>query len=86
MLENLAMVLGSPGDAILVPAPLYPAFKNDLRVRAGVRVIPVREPGSALMPSTAALQAALDAARHEGVIVCALLVCNPVRFFFFFSQ
>lgn len=32
-LEGLFFCLGEPGDAVLVPAPFYPAFVGDLGVR-----------------------------------------------------
>lgn len=37
-LEALAFALCNEGDALLVPAPLYPAFHVDVGMRAGVAV------------------------------------------------
>jgi 1-aminocyclopropane-1-carboxylate synthase len=75
--ELLGFTLASAGDAFLVPAPLYAAFRNDLRVRAGVHVVAVAEPDGALVPSIAALEAARLAAAAAGTPPRALLMCNP---------
>lgn len=41
VIDNLFMAIASEGDGVLIPAPYYPAFDNDLRVRNGVRAIAV---------------------------------------------
>ena len=41
ILDNLFMCITEPGDAVLIPAPYYPAFDNDLRVRNGAVAVPV---------------------------------------------
>ena len=33
ILDNLFMCITEPNDGVLIPAPYYPAFDNDLRVR-----------------------------------------------------
>ena len=42
IIDNLFTCICEPGDAVLIPAPYYPAFDNDLGVRAGV--VPVAVP------------------------------------------
>ncbi len=32
IIDNLFFVLGDEGDGVLIPAPYYPAFDNDLKV------------------------------------------------------
>jgi len=46
-------------------------------VRAGVRAVPVREPGGGLLPTLRSLVAAAERCRDEGSPVRALLLCNP---------
>lgn len=41
LLDLVAHILFNPGDVILIPAPYYAAFDNDLVVRAGLRLQPV---------------------------------------------
>jgi 1-aminocyclopropane-1-carboxylate synthase 1/2/6 len=77
-LDILASTLCDPGEAILVPAPYYAAFDTDLTGRSGARLIaapmdPAR--GFALDPAT--VDAALTAARQDGVAVRALAVTSP---------
>lgn len=52
VIENLVMCLCDEGDSILIPAPFYPAFPNDLRARLGVNTVPVHcDEGAANLPS-----------------------------------
>jgi 1-aminocyclopropane-1-carboxylate synthase len=37
ILDNLFLSITAPGDGVLIPAPYYPAFDNDLRVRNGTK-------------------------------------------------
>lgn len=60
---------------VLIPAPYYPAFDNDLAVRNSVRPLPVHL--SPDTPLAAQLDAAADAAAARGHPVKALLVSNP---------
>lgn len=41
VVDLLFHLLASPGDGVLIPAPYYPAFDNDLAVRNGVSPVPV---------------------------------------------
>jgi 1-aminocyclopropane-1-carboxylate synthase len=34
VIDLLLHCIANPGDAVLIPAPYYPAFDNDLKVRA----------------------------------------------------
>jgi len=77
ILEHLAFALAAPGDSVLIPAPWYAAFRNDLGVRAGVRAVAVAEPGGALLPSVASLSAAAERCTAEGAQPRALLLVNP---------
>ncbi|PNW83097.1 hypothetical protein CHLRE_06g306400v5 [Chlamydomonas reinhardtii] len=36
VIENLFHCIAGPGDIVLIPAPYYPAFDNDLQVKCGV--------------------------------------------------
>ena len=77
IIDNLAFSICGPGDGVLIPAPYYPAFDNDLRVRCQVRSIPVSGAAAHLLPTPAVLDAALHAAAAEGCTVRALLLTNP---------
>ena len=85
IIDLLFHCLASPGDAVLIPAPYYPAFDNDLGVRNGAAAVPVYlSPeslggnGSGGAESLAAqLDAAAAAAASGGRAVRALLVSNP---------
>ena len=33
VLNNMFQLMCEPGDSVLVPAPYYPAFENDMKVR-----------------------------------------------------
>lgn len=41
VVDLLFHLIASPGDGVLIPAPYYPAFDNDLAVRDGVVPVPV---------------------------------------------
>jgi 1-aminocyclopropane-1-carboxylate synthase len=60
---------------VLIPAPYYPAFDNDLSVRNQIEPIPAHlEPGAPLGEQLDAAAAAAAAAGHP---VRALLISNP---------
>ncbi|KAG2483578.1 hypothetical protein HYH03_017585 [Edaphochlamys debaryana] len=40
VLDNVFHCIAGPGDAVLIPAPYYPAFDNDLEVKAAVQPVP----------------------------------------------
>ena len=42
VIENLAFCVANEDDFVMIPAPYYPAFPNDLRARLGVDCAPVR--------------------------------------------
>eukprot|EP00667_Euglena_gracilis_P009153 EG_transcript_9291 len=75
LLDELFFVLCDAGDAVLIPAPYYPSFDNDLTVRNGVR--PVAFP-MVVGDGAAALRASLDQglADAPGRVRC-LLLTNP---------
>jgi len=33
ILSNMFQLLCEPGESVLIPAPYYPAFENDMKVR-----------------------------------------------------
>jgi aspartate/methionine/tyrosine aminotransferase len=79
-LDILASTLCDPGETIAVPAPYYAAFDTDLTARSGARLLPIpMDParGFALDPAT--VDAALTAARRDGVVVRALAVTSPAN-------
>jgi len=77
VIDNLFMTITSPGDGVLIPAPYYPAFDNDLRVRNGVRAIPVAGADAESLPTGPALDRAVEEAAARLTGVRALLLTNP---------
>ena len=78
VIDNLFLAIAAEGDAVLIHAPYYPAFDNDLRVRDGVVAVPVHGESAASLPTPAALDAAVDAQRRDfGRDVRAVLLTNP---------
>eukprot|EP00667_Euglena_gracilis_P008892 EG_transcript_9019 len=75
ILDQLFFVLCDAGDAVLIPAPYYPAFDNDLTVRGGVRPVPF---SMVVGSGAAALRDSLDKglAEANGRVRC-LLLTNP---------
>ena len=60
-LATLVALLCEPGDGILIPAPLYAAFPNDLSILAGAIPVPVRTEQSEYRLTVDAF----EAARHK---------------------
>ena len=67
--EELLLVLTSPGDGVIVNPPVYPPYYADI-VHAGRRVVPVPVSGDGALDL-----AGIDAAFGAGAR--ALLLCNP---------
>eukprot|EP01051_Picozoa_sp_SAG22_P022009 SAG22_NODE_5099_length_1086_cov_2.242148_1_plen_347_part_10 len=87
-LEAVAFAVAEDGDALIAPAPLYPAFYIDLGMRANVAVVPTTQlpaPPAASAAAAAQITAeSLDEAAHRaeaaghrvaGVIYTS--PCNP---------
>uniref|UniRef100_A0A6N2N2D9 1-aminocyclopropane-1-carboxylate synthase n=1 Tax=Salix viminalis TaxID=40686 RepID=A0A6N2N2D9_SALVM len=76
--ELIMFCLADPGDAFLVPSPYYPAFYRDLGWRTGVQIVPVDcDSSNNFQITKAALEAAYDKARQDGINVKGLIVTNP---------
>ena len=76
-LSNLFFALGQSGDAVLIPAPYYAAFDNDVRAYAGCITVPVECQHPELGPTVQELQDAKDQAEAKGLKVRFLLLTNP---------
>jgi len=78
ILNNLFFILAEAGTGVLVPAPFYAAFVNDMRVVAGCVPIPVYSNDPVKGPTIEELQLATeDAERNLGLNVKMLLLTNP---------
>jgi len=84
IIENLAFCIANKGDYVMIPAPFYPAFPNDLRARMGINCVPVCrdfEYGKNMsyefhkLPSEAAFRRAMGQRRGERC--AAIIICNP---------
>jgi 1-aminocyclopropane-1-carboxylate synthase 1/2/6 len=79
-LDVLAAALCDPGEAIVVPAPYYGAFRTDLGGRSGAVLVPAptgSADGFALSP--AAVEQAVLAARAGGSTVRAIALTSPAN-------
>mmetsp|Transcript_10576 Transcript_10576/g.19351 ORF Transcript_10576/g.19351 Transcript_10576/m.19351 type:complete len:463 (-) Transcript_10576:418-1806(-) len=75
VIDNLFFCIGAAGSSVLIPAPYYPAFDNDLAVKADIKSVPVHlDLESPLGPQ---LDAATAAAAASGHPVTAILITCP---------
>ncbi|KAI7841266.1 hypothetical protein COHA_005039 [Chlorella ohadii] len=80
ILDNLFYALCDEGEGVLIPAPYYPAFDNDLQAKCCVHPLPFylsEEAAAGGLPIRQQLDAAVEDARGFGVPVKALLITNP---------
>ncbi|EIW73272.1 hypothetical protein TREMEDRAFT_24846 [Tremella mesenterica DSM 1558] len=80
VLDQLFYTLMDEGEAILLAAPYYTGFDRDLIGRGRVQLIPVYVPegdGGFSPSSLDAFEVALAQCEKKGVIVRAVIVCNP---------
>lgn len=75
IIESLFHCICGPRDAVLIPAPYYPAFDNDLEVKCEVKPWPFYLDEA--MPIGQQLSAAAAAAEAAGHRVGALLITTP---------
>ncbi|KAI8471901.1 MAG: pyridoxal phosphate-dependent transferase [Monoraphidium minutum] len=76
VVDLLFHCITSPGDGVLISAPYYPAFDNDLGVRNATAAVPVHlDPAGAPLGEQLSAAAAASAARD--VAIKALLISNP---------
>lgn len=73
-LEMLATMLGDPGDVILIPAPYYSGFIDDISARAELTVVGVHCSENL---SRNAFESALSAQKRNGKTVRAVLLSSP---------
>eukprot|EP00929_Paragymnodinium_shiwhaense_P081679 TRINITY_DN42808_c0_g1_i1.p1 TRINITY_DN42808_c0_g1~~TRINITY_DN42808_c0_g1_i1.p1 ORF type:complete len:472 (-),score=99.93 TRINITY_DN42808_c0_g1_i1:205-1620(-) len=80
VIDNLFHCLCDDGDAVLLPAPYYPTFINDLEAKCGL--VPVPVPGKAdngFFPTPADLETAAAESAKGGHAPKALLLTNPTN-------
>ena len=79
-IDNLVFTISEPNDFILIPAPYYPAFTNDLGVRCKVKAVPVYNSTGdvTMLPSTEDFESTerREAAKAGGRCR-AVLLTNP---------
>lgn len=77
VVQNLMLCLLNHGEGVILPAPYYPAFDNDISVIAGGVLIPAptEEVGYKIRP--AELEAAYQGAVARGIVPRVLLLTNP---------
>ena len=73
VLDTLFWLIGNEGDEVLIPSPTYPAFKNDLNVRDGLKTVMVAPHVDD--PTYLPLPEQLEAATTSKT--AALLLTNP---------
>lgn len=77
VLGNLFYTLAEAGDAVLIPAPYYNAFENDMKQFASLIPIPVYMEDCTLGPTIEELETAAKTAEESGLTVKILLITNP---------
>lgn len=77
VLDNLFHSICDIGDSVLLPAPLYPTFINDLEAKSGLKPVVVStEASRGFFPTAAELDHAADSAHSPAR---ALLLTNPTN-------
>lgn len=78
-LENLAFVLGNPGEEYLLGQPHYGAFTHDLSMRAGtsVRTVAFHDVDPFSLEAVRVYEDALIDSQRNGKKVAGLILCNP---------
>jgi aspartate/methionine/tyrosine aminotransferase len=77
VLGHLFYALAERRDAVLIPAPYYNAFENDMKQIAGCVPIPVYMKDCTLGPTVEELEEAALQAEQQGLTVKILLITNP---------
>ncbi|RDW77506.1 hypothetical protein BP6252_05559 [Coleophoma cylindrospora] len=84
LIDMVAYNICDSGEGIMLPTPTYSMYEHDLCARSGLKVIPVsvcpvedqfRSEGCSKM--IAAFSEAYDKAVESGIVVKAVLICNP---------
>lgn len=77
--ELFGYAVGLSGDGILISRPSYQAFPSDFGAKAGIKCVfvPFRDTDQFSVAAVTNYENALLAAREAGIIVRALLLCNP---------
>jgi len=77
LLSHLFYALAEEGDAVLIPAPYYAKFENDMSTIAKLHPIPVYSKCPTLGPTRSDLDKALHDAKRKGFRPRILLLNNP---------
>jgi aspartate/methionine/tyrosine aminotransferase len=77
ILDNLFYLLAESGSGVLIPAPYYPAFDNDLMAKNGVHPVPFYLDEEAGDIGGQLEKAYQDASVGRGIEIRAVLVTNP---------
>jgi len=77
LLSHLFFCLGEEGDGVLIPAPYYAAFENDMKLVAGCQPVPVGMAEPSRGPTPEDLETAFLQAQRQGISVKFLLLTNP---------
>ncbi|KAL0480555.1 1-aminocyclopropane-1-carboxylate synthase [Acrasis kona] len=81
IIESLSSSVCESGNYIMIPAPQYLAFENDLNRRFGCNMLPLYMPynkeANEFQLNKRDIQACLDQAKSEGKKVRGFLLCNP---------
>jgi len=81
IIENVMAALCDDDEYVMIPAPMYHAFENDINKRFNCRVLPMYMPydevSNTFVLDKVAVQRTLDQSRERGIKVRAFLLCQP---------
>uniref|UniRef100_A0A7S1C0P6 Aminotransferase class I/classII large domain-containing protein n=1 Tax=Corethron hystrix TaxID=216773 RepID=A0A7S1C0P6_9STRA len=77
IISNILFALCEPGDAVLIPAPYYNAFENDMKLMAKCVPCPIYTSDPVKGPSPKELDSAAAAVVKRGLCLKVVLLTNP---------
>ncbi|KAI4225501.1 MAG: hypothetical protein L6R36_003850 [Xanthoria steineri] len=79
VIDLVTVGVADEGDGILIGRPLYTSFKNDVRARAGARMVPVSAQGKDPMSEemVAQYEKELQKQERQGIKIRAIILSSP---------
>jgi aspartate/methionine/tyrosine aminotransferase len=81
LIEGVTAVICDEGEVVLIPAPMYLAFENDVNKRFGCKLVPVQMPydteTNRFNLDLDVVQETLRSVREQGLVARCFLLCCP---------